>query len=104
VVPGCSNRPHWAGTASDGASKRHAIFSPQAGPSGDALEIAVPAALTRLFRHPTLDWGLMSAGQKALNDSRQVGRCQGLGLPLEVEQWPRSGTHPSSTLCEKGAH
>jgi hypothetical protein len=44
----------------------------QAGPSGDATEIAVPAGLTRLFRHPTLDWGLMSMTQRKVN-SREVG-------------------------------
>ena len=38
----------------------------QAGPSGDALEIAVPAGLTRLFKHPVLDWGLMSRTQQNL--------------------------------------
>ncbi len=39
----------------------------QAGGSGDALEIAVPAAITRLFKHPSLDWGLLSPLQRQLN-------------------------------------
>lgn len=43
----------------------------QAGPSGDALEIAVPAGLTRLFKHPVLDWGLMSKTQQQLG-AREV--------------------------------
>lgn len=47
----------------------------QAGPSGDALEIAVPAGLTRLFKHPVLDWGLMSRTQKKL--AREVSMQEG---------------------------
>lgn len=43
----------------------------QAGGSGDSLEIAVPAALTRLFKHPVLDWGLMSKTQRELK-AREV--------------------------------
>jgi hypothetical protein len=43
----------------------------QAGPSGDALEITVPAGLSRLFKHPVLDWGLMTKTQQSLF-SREV--------------------------------
>jgi hypothetical protein len=32
----------------------------------------VPAGLTRLFQHPTLDWNLFSTNQHALTD-REVG-------------------------------
>jgi hypothetical protein len=54
----------------------HAFTRAQAGPSGDALEIAVPAALTRLFRHPTLDWGLFSKSQKELKQREvRVAAC-----------------------------
>jgi len=35
---------------------------------GDTWETAVPAALTRLFAHPVLDWGLQTINQKTLTD------------------------------------
>jgi choline dehydrogenase-like flavoprotein len=43
------------------------------------MEIAVPAGLTRLFRHPTLDWGLMSLVQSNVN-GRQVYLARGKTL------------------------
>uniref|UniRef100_A0A7S0S699 Glucose-methanol-choline oxidoreductase N-terminal domain-containing protein n=1 Tax=Chlamydomonas leiostraca TaxID=1034604 RepID=A0A7S0S699_9CHLO len=51
----------------------------EAGGSADALEIAIPAGLTKLFRHPTLDWGLFSVNQKPL-DKREVYLARGKTL------------------------
>lgn len=64
----------------------------QAGPSGDALEIAVPAGLTRLFKHPVLDWGLMSRTQKKL--AREVSVQGGWAgrQGVQVEQTCMGGT------------
>ena len=44
----------------------------EAGPSGDALEVAVPAGIARLFAHPVFDWGMSSLTQKQLV-AREVG-------------------------------
>lgn len=41
------------------------IFA-QAGPPGDAIEVAVPAGISRLFAHPVLDWGMSSLTQQQL--------------------------------------
>lgn len=41
---------------------------PQAGGDGGQLVSVVPAGLTRLFQHPTLDWNLFSARQQPLTD------------------------------------
>ncbi|PNW75136.1 hypothetical protein CHLRE_12g514200v5 [Chlamydomonas reinhardtii] len=38
----------------------------EAGPTGDAMEVAVPAGITRLFAHPVMDWGMSSLTQKQL--------------------------------------
>ncbi|KAL6758730.1 GMC oxidoreductase-domain-containing protein [Haematococcus lacustris] len=51
----------------------------EAGPSGDSLEIGVPAGIARLFRHPVLDWGLNSSTQKPLT-SREVYLARGKAL------------------------
>lgn len=45
----------------------------QAGGDGGQLVSVVPAGLTRLFQHPTLDWNLFSTRQQPLTD-REV-RC-----------------------------
>jgi hypothetical protein len=39
----------------------------QAGGNGGAWETTVPAALSKLFKHPTLDWNLFSTLQKRLD-------------------------------------
>lgn len=45
---------------------------------GDTWETSVPAALTRLFAHPVLDWGLKSVQQRSMTE-REVGEhiCAG---------------------------
>lgn len=49
--------------SADGSKK---VLVLEAGPSGDALEVAVPAGIARLFGHPVLDWGLRTLTQKQL--------------------------------------
>jgi len=62
--------------SADGTKK---VLMLEAGPSGDALEIAVPAGLTRLFRHPVLDWGLMTKTQPQLA-AREIYLARGKTL------------------------
>ncbi|GFR43618.1 hypothetical protein Agub_g4717 [Astrephomene gubernaculifera] len=59
--------------SADGKKK---VLVLEAGPSGDALEVAVPAGITRLFAHPVLDWGMSSLTQKQLV-SREVYLARG---------------------------
>jgi choline dehydrogenase-like flavoprotein len=65
---------------------------PQAGGGGDHLEVKVPAGITRLFKHPVLDWGLQTLLQKQLN-TREV---RGAALPRRrvpmVLPWPWPGS------------
>lgn len=56
----------------------------QAGGNGDALEVAVPAGLTRLFKHPVLDWGLHSVNQKQLA-ARDVSCCIYTLMATEIQ-------------------
>ena len=66
----------------------------QAGGNGaESREISVPAALTRLFRHPVLDWGLMTQTQKQLVARevravwcRQIVELK-LGIPKVLKEW-----------------
>jgi len=59
-----------------------ALTRMQAGGDGGALETRVPAALTRLFQHPVLDWNLFSTKQMPLKD-RKVNMHQVChGFPL----------------------
>nr|WRW24843.1 choline dehydrogenase [Dunaliella tertiolecta] len=51
----------------------------EAGPKGDTLETLVPAAITRLFAHPVLDWGLKSVHQRELTE-REVYLARGKAL------------------------
>jgi len=51
----------------------------EAGGKGDTWETAVPAAITRLFAHPVLDWGLKSVNQKELTE-REVYVARGKAL------------------------
>ena len=45
---------------------------------GDTWETAVPVAITRLFSHPVLDWGLRTVNQKQLTE-REVSTCPSEG-------------------------
>lgn len=60
----------------DGSKK---VLVLEAGGNGGALETVVPAALTRLFQHPTLDWNLFSQKQQQLTD-REVYLARGKTL------------------------
>ncbi|KAF8065553.1 alkJ [Scenedesmus sp. PABB004] len=51
----------------------------EAGGNGGDLTSVVPAGLTRLFQHPTLDWNLFSARQQQLSD-REVYLARGKTL------------------------
>lgn len=59
--------------SSDGTKK---VLLLEAGGSGDPLEVAIPAGLTRLFKHPILDWGLNTLTQRQLKD-REVYLARG---------------------------
>lgn len=53
-----------------------AFCAMQAGGGSGALEVKVPAGITRLFKHPVMDWALNSLTQKQLTDKevRRGGR------------------------------
>ncbi|KAI8470464.1 MAG: GMC oxidoreductase-domain-containing protein [Monoraphidium minutum] len=57
----------------DGAKR---VLMLEAGGNGGAMETRVPAGLTRLFRHPSLDWNLFSSLQPAL-EHREVYLARG---------------------------
>lgn len=77
----------------------------EAGPSGDAVEVAVPAGITRLFAHPVLDWGMRSLTQKQLvareiylARGRLLGGSSGTnatlyhrGTPADYDAWGLEG-------------
>lgn len=69
----------------------------QAGGDGGQLVSVVPAGLTRLFQHPTLDWNLFSTNQQALTD-REVGVggccCQWMWTQ------PRQQQQQGPTVCQ----
>ncbi|GBF88787.1 choline dehydrogenase [Raphidocelis subcapitata] len=77
----------------------------ESGGNGGALETRVPAALARLFRHPTLDWNLFSALQARLGE-REVYLARGKllggssatnatlylrGTPADYDAWALPG-------------
>lgn len=70
----------------DGSKK---VLVLEAGPSGDSLDVAVPAGLVRLFGHPVLDWGLRSLTQKQLV-AREVRDREGRGVMLPALEHPPS--------------
>eukprot|EP00878_Enallax_costatus_P001969 GHUV01002133.1.p1 GENE.GHUV01002133.1~~GHUV01002133.1.p1 ORF type:complete len:615 (+),score=207.39 GHUV01002133.1:83-1927(+) len=93
----------------DGSKK---VLVLEAGGNGGAIETVVPAALTRLFQHPTLDWNLFSQKQQQLSD-REVYLARGKtlggssatnatlylrGTPSDYEQWGLPGWSPEDIL------
>ncbi|WIA36647.1 hypothetical protein OEZ86_007931 [Tetradesmus obliquus] len=60
----------------DGSKK---VLVLEAGGMGGDMTSVVPAGLTRLFQHPTLDWNLFSSKQKQLTD-REVYLARGKTL------------------------
>lgn len=80
----------------------------QAGGDGGQMVSVVPAGLTRLFQHPTLDWNLFSTNQHALTD-REVGTGghagDGGGALLSTSQYPQmhaAATPATVTLTQPG--
>lgn len=64
----------------------------QAGGNGGAIETVVPAALTRLFQHPKLDWNLFSQKEQKLSD-REVSTKVNAQCSLHnlMDSLPQSG-------------
>ncbi|GIL70388.1 hypothetical protein Vretimale_3577 [Volvox reticuliferus] len=88
--------------SADGSKK---VLVLEAGPSGDAMEVAVPAGIARLFAHPVLDWGLSSVTQPQLvareiylARGRLLGGSSGTnatlyhrGTPADYDSWGLEG-------------
>ncbi|GLC45037.1 hypothetical protein PLESTB_001461800 [Pleodorina starrii] len=88
--------------SADGNKK---ILVLEAGPSGDAMEVAVPAGISRLFAHPVMDWGMSSLTQQQLvareiylARGRLLGGSSGTnatlyhrGTPADYDSWGLEG-------------
>lgn len=74
----------------------------QAGGDGGQLVSVVPAGLTRLFQHPTLDWNLFSTRQQPLTD-REVRTLSAAvhGAPTHYSAAPKQLT--AGQLCKPAA-
>ncbi len=77
----------------------------QAGGNGDSKDIAVPAALSRLFKHPVLDWGLMTQTQKPLFAREVRGEecwgCQAV-KGANMQHWSLCWWDKAQGGCGKG--